>query len=154
MRQHFLPQPPPIPLSTSRRSSAGGGGGPPPSGSRRNSQSSPGGGGNKGYGSGPPRGPVARLSGGASGEYEHQGSYLSRNSSQVHCLSAETKACGGPAACGSVEHESASTCSCPLLRSKSGTLQQLFVCAFTCRHLCSPATPDLGPSLRRCVILC
>jgi len=77
VRPHFLPQPPPIPLSTSRRSSAGGGNGPPPSGSRRNSQSSLG---NKGYG-GPPRGPVGRLSGG--GEYEHQGSYLSRNSSQV-----------------------------------------------------------------------
>ena len=73
-----MPQPPPIPLSTSRRSSAGGGG-PPPSGSRRNSQSSLG----KGYGGGPPR--VGRLSGG--GEYDQQYSYLSRNSSQVQLLS-------------------------------------------------------------------
>ena len=69
-----MPQPPPIPLSSSRRSSAGGGG-PPPSGSRRNSQSSLG----KGYG-GPPRGPVARLSG---GEYDPQGSFLNRHNLQV-----------------------------------------------------------------------
>ncbi len=40
----------------------------------------------QGYG-GPPRGPVGRLSGG--GDYEHQGSYLSRNSNQVQCPPAD-----------------------------------------------------------------